>query len=136
MCMQLVQKPELYDVLVLPNLYGDIVSDLCAGLVGGLGVAPGANIGDRGGGVRAGPRLGAQVRRPGPGEPDGADPVGRPDAPPPRRAAAAAERVETAVREVIAEGRTRPYDLGGDAGTAGFADAIIERLGATAAAAS
>ena len=45
MCMQLVQKPELYDVLVLPNLYGDIMSDLCAGLVGGLGVAPGANIG-------------------------------------------------------------------------------------------
>jgi len=45
MCMQLVQKPELYDVLVLPNLYGDIISDLCAGLVGGLGVAPGGNIG-------------------------------------------------------------------------------------------
>jgi len=47
MCMQLIQKPELYDVIVLPNLYGDIISDLCAGLVGGLGVAPGANIGDR-----------------------------------------------------------------------------------------
>ncbi len=46
MCMQLVQKPQNYDVLVLPNLYGDIISDLCAGLVGGLGVAPGANIGD------------------------------------------------------------------------------------------
>lgn len=46
MCMQLVQKPEIYDVLVLPNLYGDIISDLCAGLVGGLGMAPGANIGD------------------------------------------------------------------------------------------
>jgi isocitrate dehydrogenase (NAD+) len=46
MCMQLVQKPELYDCIVLPNLYGDIISDLCAGLVGGLGVAPGANIGD------------------------------------------------------------------------------------------
>ncbi|MEN3185731.1 MAG: isocitrate/isopropylmalate dehydrogenase family protein [Atribacterota bacterium] len=46
MCMQLVQKPELYDVLVLPNLYGDVVSDLGAGLVGGLGVAPGGNIGD------------------------------------------------------------------------------------------
>ncbi len=45
MCMQLVQKPELYDVIVLPNLYGDIVSDLCAGLIGGLGMAPGANIG-------------------------------------------------------------------------------------------
>ncbi|MGA2621053.1 MAG: isocitrate/isopropylmalate dehydrogenase family protein [Thermoguttaceae bacterium] len=48
MCMQLVQKPELYDVLVLPNLYGDILSDLAAGLVGGLGVAPGANIGSGG----------------------------------------------------------------------------------------
>lgn len=48
MCMQLVQKPELYDVMVLPNLYGDIVSDLCAGLIGGLGMAPGANIGEKG----------------------------------------------------------------------------------------
>jgi isocitrate dehydrogenase (NAD+) len=47
MCMQLIQKPELYDVIVLPNLYGDIISDLCAGLVGGLGVAPGANIGEK-----------------------------------------------------------------------------------------
>lgn len=46
MCMQLVQKPSLFDVLVLPNLYGDIVSDLCAGLIGGLGIAPGANIGE------------------------------------------------------------------------------------------
>ncbi|MDX9714477.1 MAG: isocitrate/isopropylmalate dehydrogenase family protein [Dissulfurispiraceae bacterium] len=46
MCMQLVQKPELYDVLVLPNLYGDIISDVAAGLIGGLGVAPGANLGD------------------------------------------------------------------------------------------
>ncbi|AFY72216.1 isocitrate/isopropylmalate dehydrogenase [Synechococcus sp. PCC 7502] len=45
MCMQLMQKPELYDVLVLPNLYGDIVSDLCAGMIGGLGVAPGGNFG-------------------------------------------------------------------------------------------
>jgi isocitrate dehydrogenase (NAD+) len=48
MCMQLVQKPQDYDVILLPNLYGDILSDLCAGLVGGLGVAPGANIGERG----------------------------------------------------------------------------------------
>jgi len=46
MCMQLVQKPELYDVIVLPNLYGDIISDLAAGLIGGLGVAPGANLGE------------------------------------------------------------------------------------------
>ncbi|MFN0243165.1 MAG: isocitrate/isopropylmalate dehydrogenase family protein [Planctomycetota bacterium] len=48
MCMQLVQKPEDYDVLVLPNLYGDVVSDLCAGLIGGLGIAPGMNLGDGG----------------------------------------------------------------------------------------
>jgi isocitrate dehydrogenase (NAD+) len=47
MCMQLVQKPELYDVIVLPNLYGDIVSDLAAGLIGGLGLAPGANLGEK-----------------------------------------------------------------------------------------
>jgi len=47
MCMQLVQKPELYDVLVCPNLYGDIISDLCSGLVGGLGVAPSVNIGKK-----------------------------------------------------------------------------------------
>ena len=46
MCMQLVSKPHLYDVMVMPNLYGDIISDLCAGLAGGLGVAPGANIGE------------------------------------------------------------------------------------------
>ena len=84
MCMQLVQKPELYDVLVLPNLYGDIVSDLAAGLVGGLGVAPGANIGPRRRRVRGGPRLGAEVRRPEQGQPDRADPVGGADAPPPR----------------------------------------------------
>ena len=48
MCMQLVQNPDHYDVLVLPNLYGDIISDVCAGLIGGLGVAPGANIGEMG----------------------------------------------------------------------------------------
>ena len=46
MCMKLVQHPENYDVLVLPNLYGDIISDLCAGLIGGLGVAPGVNLGN------------------------------------------------------------------------------------------
>ena len=104
MCMQLVQKPELYDVMVLPNLYGDIVSDLCAGLVGGLGVAPGANIGTE-----------ASVFEPVHGSApkyaglDKANPtalilsgvlmlrhLGE---------QAAAERVETALREVIAEGR-------------------------------
>jgi isocitrate dehydrogenase (NAD+) len=128
MCMQLVQKPELYDVMVLPNLYGDIVSDLCAGLVGGLGVAPGANIG-----------IEASVFEPVHGSApkyaglDKANPtalilsgvlmlrhLGEQDA---------AERVETALREVIAEGKHTTYDLGGSAGTRGFADAIIARLG-------
>jgi len=133
MCMQLVQKPELYDVLVLPNLYGDIVSDLAAGLVGGLGVAPGANIG-----------------------PDAAvfEPV---HGSAPKYAGlnkvnptalilsgvlmlrhlghrAAAERVETALREVIAEGTHLTYDLGGTAGTSDFADAVIGRLAGSAAA--
>ena len=127
MCMQLVQKPDLYDVLVLPNLYGDIVSDLAAGLVGGLGVAPGANIGSEAavfeavhgsapkyaGLNKANPTAlilsGALMLRH----------LGRPDA---------AERVETALREVIAEGKATTYDLGGPAGTSDFADAIIERL--------
>jgi isocitrate dehydrogenase (NAD+) len=128
MCMQLVQKPELYDVLVLPNLYGDIVSDLAAGLVGGLGVAPGANIG-----------IDAAVFEPVHGSApkyaglNKANPtamilsgalmlrhLGNPEA---------ATRVETAVREVIAAGEATTYDLGGSAGTSEFADAIIERLG-------
>jgi isocitrate dehydrogenase (NAD+) len=132
MCMQLVQKPELYDVMVLPNLYGDIVSDLCAGLVGGLGVAPGANIGTEAAVFEAvhgsAPKY-AGLNRANPtalilsgvlmlrhlGEP------------------AAAERVETALREVVAEGRTVTSDLGGHAGTSDFADAIIERLSSSAA---
>ena len=129
MCMQLVQKPELYDVMVLPNLYGDIVSDLCAGLVGGLGVAPGANIGTE-----------AAVFEP----VHGSAPkyAGQNKANPTALILsgvlmlrhlgeqAAAEQVETALREVIAEGRRTTYDLGGEAGTSQFADAIIERLGA------
>ena len=132
MCMQLVQKPDLYDVLVLPNLYGDIVSDLAAGLVGGLGVAPGANIG-----------LEAAVFEPVHGSApkyagqDRANPtalilsgvlmlrhLGEP---------AAAERLEGAIRAVIAEGRTVTYDLGGTVGTRAFADAIVARLGTTPA---
>jgi isocitrate dehydrogenase (NAD+) len=129
MCMQLVQKPDLYDVLVLPNLYGDIVSDLAAGLVGGLGVAPGANIGTEAAVFEAvhgsAPKYAGQ---------DKANPtalilsgalmlrhLGHPDT---------ADRVERALREVIAEGRTVTYDLGGTAGTRAFADAIIERFAA------
>jgi isocitrate dehydrogenase (NAD+) len=132
MCMQLVQKPDLYDVLVLPNLYGDIVSDLAAGLVGGLGVAPGANIGTEAAVFE--PVHGSAPKYAGLNK---ANPtalilsgvlmlrhLGYP---------AEAVRVETALREVIAEGRSTTYDLGGTAGTSEFADAIIARLGVTAA---
>ncbi|HYI21716.1 MAG TPA: isocitrate/isopropylmalate dehydrogenase family protein [Candidatus Limnocylindrales bacterium] len=127
MCMQLVQKPDLYDVLVLPNLYGDIVSDLAAGLVGGLGVAPGANIG-----IKAAvfePVHGSAPKYAGQ---DVANPtalilsgalmlrhLGE---------VAAAEKVEASVREVIAEGQTVPRDLGGTAGTRAFAAAVAERV--------
>jgi isocitrate dehydrogenase (NAD+) len=131
MCMQLVQKPEMYDVLVLPNLYGDIVSDLAAGLVGGLGVAPGANIGED-----------AAVFEP----VHGSAPkyAGQNKANPTALIlsgalmlrhlgyAAEADRVERAVREVIAAGRRTTYDLGGNAGTSDFADAVIERLSSVA----
>ena len=127
MCMQLVQKPELYDVIVLPNLYGDIVSDLAAGLVGGLGVAPGANIGTEAAVFEAvhgsAPKYAGQNK---------ANPtalmlsgvlmlrhLGE---------TAAAERVEDAIRGVIAEGRAITYDLGGRAGTSDMTDAVIERL--------
>jgi len=129
MCMQLVQKPELYDVLVLPNLYGDIVSDLAAGLVGGLGVAPGANIGTEAAVFE--PVHGSAPKYAGL---DKANPtalilsgalmlrhLGYP---------VEAERVERAVRAVIAEGSATTYDLGGSAGTSEFADAIISRLAA------
>ncbi|HUE47497.1 MAG TPA: isocitrate/isopropylmalate dehydrogenase family protein [Aestuariivirgaceae bacterium] len=132
MCMQLVQKPELYDVLVLPNLYGDIVSDLAAGLVGGLGVAPGANIGDQAAVFE--PVHGSAPKYAGQ---DVANPtalilsgalmlrhLGE---------TAAAVRVENAVREVIAEGRTVPRDLGGTSGTRAFAAAVADRMAAVVA---
>jgi isocitrate dehydrogenase (NAD+) len=127
MCMQLVQKPELYDVLVLPNLYGDIVSDLAAGLVGGLGVAPGANIGETAavfepvhgsapkyaGQNKANPTaliLSAALMLRHLGE------------------IAAADAVEAAVRGVIADGETVTYDLGGSAGTREFGAAVAARV--------
>jgi isocitrate dehydrogenase (NAD+) len=127
MCMQLVQKPNLYDVLVLPNLYGDIVSDLAAGLVGGLGVAPGANIGEAAAVFE--PVHGSAPKYAGQ---DKANPtalmlsgalmlrhLGE---------LAAADRVESAVRAVIAEGQTVTYDLGGSAGTRAFGEAVAARV--------
>jgi isocitrate dehydrogenase (NAD+) len=127
MCMQLVQKPELYDVLLCPNLYGDIISDLCAGLVGGLGVAPGANIGERMAVFE--PVHGSAPKYAGL---DKADPtalvlsavlmlahLGE---------AAAARTLFEAVRTVICEGRRVTYDLGGTAGTKDMGEAIAEEV--------
>lgn len=127
MCMKLVQAPENYDVLVLPNLYGDIVSDLAAGLVGGLGVAPGANIGDE-----------TAVFEPVHGSAPkyaGMDKVN------PLATVlsgvmmlkhlgefAAAERVMRGVLAVLKEGKTVTYDLGGTAKTSEMAAAVIEKM--------
>jgi isocitrate dehydrogenase (NAD+) len=127
MCMQLVQKPDLYDVLVLPNLYGDIVSDLAAGLVGGLGVAPGANIGENAAVFE--PVHGSAPKYAGQNKANptalmlsGALMLRHLDE------TAAADRVERAVRDVIAEGRTVTYDLGGSAGTREFGEAVAARV--------
>jgi len=133
MAMQLVQKPELYDVLVCPNLYGDVISDLCCGLVGGLGVAPGANIGEEiavfepthgsapkyAGQNKVNPTatiLSAVMMLRHLGEVNAAD------------------RLERAVSEVIREGDRVTYDLKPDrddptaAGTSEMAEAIAEEV--------
>lgn len=127
MCMQLVQKPERYDVLLCPNLYGDILSDLCAGLVGGLGVAPGANIGED-----------VSVFEPVHGSAPkyaGQDKVN----PTALILSAvlmlrhieekeAADALYQAVRDVIGRGETVTYDLGGTAGTSAMGEAIARRV--------
>jgi isocitrate dehydrogenase (NAD+) len=127
-CMHLVMRPETFDVLVLPNLYGDIVSDLCAGLVGGLGVVPGANLGtdcavfeavhgsapDIAGKNLANPTallLSALMMLDHLGE--------RPQS----------GRIRAALDRVLAEGRIRTRDLGGTASTTEFTEAICAALG-------
>jgi len=133
MCMQLVQKPELYDVLVLPNLYGDIVSDLCAGLIGGLGIAPGANMGERDAVFEAVHGSAPKYKGLNKVNPTALllsaklmlDHLKESDA---------AQRLDTAVSDVIREGKTVTYDLGGTAGTREMGDAIIAKLSARAAA--
>ena len=112
---------------MLPNLYGDIVSDLCAGLVGGLGVAPGANIGEDGAVFEAvhgsAPKYAGQnVANPTALMLSGVLMLRHLGYP------AVADRVETAIRDVIAIGRATTYDLGGTTGTSEFADAVIEAL--------
>jgi len=127
LCMELVVKPETFDCLLLPNLYGDIVSDLAAGLVGGLGIAPGANIGANHAMFEAvhgsAPDIAGQ---------DIANPmsmilsavmmlryVGE---------GAAADRVERALAAVLTEGKALTRDLGGKAGTAAMTAAIVGEL--------
>jgi isocitrate dehydrogenase (NAD+) len=136
MCMQLVQKPEIYDVLVLPNLYGDILSDLSAGLIGGLGVAPGANIGDKYAVFE--PVHGSAPKYAGQNK---VNPmammfsgvlllrhIGEREA---------ADRLQNAMAAVIAEGRYVTYDLKPrpddptSVGTSQVADAIIARMAAS-----
>jgi isocitrate dehydrogenase (NAD+) len=126
-CMQLVMKPERFDVVVLPNLYGDIVSDLCAGLVGGLGVVPGANLGqhaavfeavhgsapDIAGQNLANPTallLSAVMMLTHLGE------------------SAAADRIMAALGHVLESGQVRTRDLGGTATTTAFTDAICRAI--------
>ncbi|MCJ7665856.1 MAG: isocitrate/isopropylmalate dehydrogenase family protein [Actinobacteria bacterium] len=133
MCMQLVQKPELYDIMVLPNLYGDIVSDLAAGLVGGLGVAPGGNIGDDM--ALFEPTHGSAPKYKGQNKVNPTammlsavlmlNHIGE---------TPKAELLEKAIAENICEGKYITYDLRPDnddraaVGTSEFADAIVEKI--------
>jgi isocitrate dehydrogenase (NAD+) len=127
MCMRLVQTPEACDLLVLPNLYGDIVSDLCAGLVGGLGVAPGANIGN-----------GLAIFEPVHGSAPGI--AGKDIANPTAMMLSgvhmlrylgelqAAARVHKAITKIIEDGKFVTADLGGKLGTAAFTEKVIAAL--------
>ncbi len=133
MCMQLVQKPELYDVIVTENLYGDILSDLCAGLVGGLGVAPGANIGDSGAVFEATHGSAPKYKGMNKVNPTALilsgmlmlDYLGETDA---------AQALEAGVSKVIEAGEKVTYDMKPDrndptaVGTSEMADAIIEAM--------
>jgi isocitrate dehydrogenase (NAD+) len=125
--MQLVMRPEQFDILLCENLYGDIVSDLCAGLIGGLGLVPGANIGEKGAVFEA-------VHGSAP------DIAGKGIANPTALLQSAilmlhhieerqaADKIESAMLKVFAEGKVRTRDIGGTSSTNEFADAIIGRL--------
>src|SRR2546421_5151300 len=125
--MQLVIRPEQFDVLLCENLYGDIVSDLCAGLIGGLGLVPGANIGEKGAVFEA-------VHGSAP------DIAGQGIANPTALLQSAilmlthieerqaSERIESALLKVFEEGKVRTRDIGGSATTDEFADAIIKKI--------
>ena len=127
LCMKLVQRPEQFDVLVAPNLYGDIISDLCAGLVGGLGFAPSANIGDK-------TRIYEAVHGSAP------DIAGQDKANPSAILMAfammlndlgmidKADKLNAAIQVQVAEGKVITADIGGTAGTKEFTQAVIARL--------
>lgn len=134
-CMQLVMRPEQFDVLVMENLYGDILSDLCAGLIGGLGLAPGANIGEQGAVFEAVHGSAPDIAGQGIANPTAIMlsaiqmllHIGERDA---------ARAFESALLEVFAEGTTITKDLGGTAKTVEFANAIIAKLRSGGAAAT
>lgn len=127
LCMKLVQRPEQFDMLVAPNLYGDIISDLCAGLVGGLGFAPSANIGDK-------TRIYEAVHGSAP------DIAGQDKANPSAILMAfammlndlgmtdKADKLNAAIQAQVAEGKVITADIGGTAGTKEFTQAVIARL--------
>jgi isocitrate dehydrogenase (NAD+) len=126
-CMRLVTDPQAFDVLLLENLYGDIVSDLCAGLVGGLGVVPGANYGDKGAIFEAVHGTAPDITGKGLANPIAAilsgamllEYLGHPQA---------ARRIRNATGEVLQSGNTLSRDLGGSATTRQITDAIITAM--------
>jgi len=126
-CMQLVMRPQQFEVLVMENLYGDIVSDLCAGLIGGLGLAPGANIGEQGAVFEAVHGSAPDIAGQGIANPTAIlmsgimmlRHIGEMDA---------AWRAETAMMAVFSEGKALTRDLGGTAKTNEFARAIVEKI--------
>jgi len=126
-CMQMVLKPEQYDVLLLPNLYGDVMSDLAAGLVGGLGVVPSGNIGDQAAMFEAVHGTAPDIAGKGLANPTALlmssimmlDHLGE---------RSAARRIEAALEKVYREGKHTTQDVGGKAGTAEFTDAVIASL--------
>ncbi len=127
-CMQLVMRPETFDVLVMPNLYGDIISDLTAGLVGGLGIVPGANIGDGHAIFEAVHGTAPDIAGKGLANPTALmqsavlmlDHIGERDA---------AARLQSAIHAVYAEAKHLTGDVGGKASTTEFTDAVIGKLG-------
>jgi isocitrate dehydrogenase (NAD+) len=126
-CMKLVQNPDRFDVLLMENLYGDLVSDLCAGLVGGLGVVPGSNIGEDAAVFEAVHGSAPDIAGKGLANPlacimSGVMMLNH------IHEEKVADKIKTAYNAVIAEGKTLTRDLGGTASTSEFTDAIIARL--------